>query len=93
MLNIRLPEELERQLVEEARLTSKSRSQLTREALALYLRVRRRRRFLMRMRRAADAVNDAEALALADESLVFDNEAQAIAEGRGDYDPGEVWWK
>lgn len=93
MLNIRLPEELERKLLEEARLTHKSRSEMTREALTLYLRIRRRRRFVARMRLAAAALNGADAAALADESLRFDNEALAVADAHPGYNFREKWWE
>lgn len=93
MLNIRLSEDLECKLAEEARLAHKSRSELAREALALYLRVRRRRRFLTRMRQAAGALDEAESKVLANESLPLDNEVLTITEAYQDYESGNKWWE
>jgi predicted transcriptional regulator len=93
MLNIRLPIELERKLTEEAKLAQKTRSELAREALALYLRIRQRRRHVARLRQAAAALDEIEAQALADESLPLDNEALAIAEASARYEADDKWWK
>jgi metal-responsive CopG/Arc/MetJ family transcriptional regulator len=93
MLNIRLPIELERKLTEEAKLAQKSRSELAREALKLYLRLCQRRRHLARLRQAAAALYETEAYALAKESLPLDNEALAIAEALENDEDNDKWWK
>lgn len=93
MLNIRLPEELERKLTEEARQSHKSRSEVAREALVLYLRARRRRRYIDRLRRAAATLREAEARALAEESLPLDEESFAVGEAPASYGGDDKWWK
>jgi metal-responsive CopG/Arc/MetJ family transcriptional regulator len=92
MLNIRLPEKLERQLEEEARRSDRSRSEVARDALAFYLRIHRRRRYIERLKQAAALLAEAEARALADEALPLDNEALAVAEAPSEYADGDKWW-
>jgi len=55
-ISIRLPEDLENKLGEEAQRAHKKRSELAREAIADYLQRVERERFLADMRRAAQAV-------------------------------------
>lgn len=93
VLNIRLPEQLERQLAEEARRSDRSRSEVARDALAFYLRIHRRRRYIERLKRAAALLAEAEARALADEALPLDDEALAVAEAPATYgDNADKWW-
>jgi predicted transcriptional regulator len=94
MLNIRLPDELNQKLVEEARLSHRSRSEVTREALALYLRAHRRRRYIARLQRAAATLREAEARTLAEESLPLDEESFAVGEASENHDANpDRWWK
>lgn len=88
-LSIRLPERLDRQLKEEARLSRKKRSELVREAIAEYLRRRRRDRLMAELvAEARQLKDDPETLAVAEEFLPLENEALDRAEGR---EPGEPW--
>ena len=102
-LSIRLPEDLDRQLEKEAKLSHKKRSELVRDALAEYLRKRERDRFMAELVAEARAAHAAaairrEALQIEEEFLPLDNEALDIAEERKPGDPwpeelGEKWWK
>jgi predicted transcriptional regulator len=92
-LSIRLPDALDRQLQEEARLAEKTRSELVRDLVAEYLVRRERERFMAELAAAARALaNDPEAVAesleIAEDFLPLDNEALDLAEGRR---PGEPW--
>jgi predicted transcriptional regulator len=92
-LSIRLPDALDRQLQEEARLAEKTRSELVRDLVAEYLVRRERERFMAELAAAARALaNDPEAVAesleIAEDFLPLDNEALDLAEGR---QPGEPW--
>ena len=55
-LSLRLPEDVERRLLKEARLAGRNRSDLVREALAEYLTRKDRERLVEDMKRAASAV-------------------------------------
>jgi predicted transcriptional regulator len=101
-LSIRLPDALDRQLQEEARLAEKTRSELVRDLVADYLVRRERERFMAELAAAARALaNDPEAVAesleIAEDFLPLDNEALDLAEGRqpGEPRPEETegkWW-
>lgn len=91
MLNIRLPESLENELAEEARRRNASRSEIAREALTFYLRAQRRQRYITRLQQAAQRLDDAQARALAEEGLWFDNEVLRTEPlGMVDHDG---WWQ
>lgn len=95
-LSIRLSDELEEKLAEEARLRETNRSEIAREAVADYLRRRERERFMAEIVEAARHLkNDPETLRLVEEWLPIDNEAMEIAEGRppGGSDEDEPWWE
>ena len=79
-LNVRLDEELERQLAREAERDERTRSELAREAIEAFLAQRQRQRFLDEIGRAARERGPGEAVAAAEESLTADNEALALAE-------------
>jgi len=86
-LSLRLPEELEHRLEEEARREGVLRSDVVRQALSDYLARRERERFMNELvaeARAGYAVEEIrdEALALAEDALV--------ADGVSD---DERWWK
>jgi predicted DNA-binding protein len=92
-LSIRLPDSLDRQLQEEARLADKTRSELVRDIVAEYLVKQERDRFMSELaeeaRRAySDPEICREALEIAEDFLPLENEALDIAEGRK---PGEPW--
>lgn len=79
-LNIRLDNELDQQLAREAELAEQTRSQLARQAIAAFVAQRERERFLGEIARAARSHEGSEAVALAEEALVTDNEALRLAE-------------
>ncbi len=78
-LNIRIDDELERRLALEAEQFARTRSELVRDAIAAFLDQRERQRFLSEIARAA-RVDRNDALAIAEESLMTDNEALERAE-------------
>lgn len=101
-LSIRLSEELEQKLEQEAHLRETNRSQVAREALADYLRRRERERFTAEIVEAAQHLrNDPESVDIAEEWLPIENEAMEVAEGgAGDGpdkatadDADEPWWE
>lgn len=103
VLSIRLPEELDRQLQEEANRMEKSRSELVRDIVAEYLIKQEKARFMAEVVAAAKALAEnpeavAESLEIAEDFLPLENEALDLAEGRkpGDSWPEETegkWWK
>lgn len=102
-LSLRLPEDLDHRLEDEARLEKLPRSEVVRIAIADYLARRERERFMAELVAEASAgyANEAirkEAIEMAEEFLPLDNEALDIAEGRKPGEPwpeetGERWWK
>jgi predicted transcriptional regulator len=79
-LNVRLDDQLDRQLSREAELAAQTRSEVARQAIESFLGERQRRRFLEQIARAARERGPGEALALAEEALRTDNEALELAE-------------
>ena len=79
-LSIRLTERLDARLSEVSRLTNQPKSRIVRIALERFLADRRHDRFLVRMTRAAHAIDPDHAAAVAEEALLNDNESLAIAE-------------
>jgi metal-responsive CopG/Arc/MetJ family transcriptional regulator len=101
-ISLRLPEQLERKLGLEARLSGQPRSQLLREALEDLLSRRERERSLAELVAAAEAlVADPEAieesLALAHDFALAESEALAQAEASasttGLDDGATPWWR
>jgi metal-responsive CopG/Arc/MetJ family transcriptional regulator len=102
-LSLRLPEDLDNRLGDEARLERLPRSEVVRIAIVDYLARRERERFMAELVTAAKAMvqNPAamrEARELAEEFLPLDNEALDIAEGRKPGEPvpdesADRWWK
>lgn len=87
--SLRLPNELEEKLDQEARREGVARSEVARIAIAEFLARRERERFLAAfVAEAKAAYGDpairGEALAIAEEALPLDNEALARAERRSD---------
>ncbi len=85
ILSMRLDDEMDGRLAREAEREHRSRSEIVREALAAFLDSRERQRFLSEIARAAREVTPAEARALAEEALPFDNEALHAAEPSATY--------
>lgn len=88
--SLRLPENLEFRLDEEARREGVARSEIARAAIAEFLDRRERQRqiaaFVAEARAAyADPSIHKEALALAEEAVPLDNEGLRMAERRGQY--------
>lgn len=102
-LSLRLPEDLDRRLEDEAALERLPRSEVVRIAITDYLARRERERFMAELvAEARTAYGDEairrEALEMAEEGIAASNEALDIAEGRklGDpwpEEPGGKWWK
>lgn len=95
--SIRLPDELESRLLEEARIENKPRSEVVREAIAEYVTHRERERFLGKLASAARALaKDRET-----RSEVLEIERDLIDEGLDvllgsepiqETDSGNRWW-
>jgi metal-responsive CopG/Arc/MetJ family transcriptional regulator len=99
-VSIRLPDHLEQQLNEEARLSGQPRSQLLREALETLLSQRREGRAQASLRQAAVALaSDAgaceEVREMAADFLMAENEALAGAEApaTATATSAEPWWR
>ena len=97
-LSLRLPDDLDAQLGEEARLEGKSRSEIARLAIADFLARREKERFMAEFVREmklaySDPAIRQEALELA-EAGVDDGLDALIAEERAaGIDPEAKWWK
>ena len=92
-LSLRLSEDLESRLDEEARREGVGRSEVARTAIAEFLDRRERERYIAAfVAEARAAYSDPkirdEALALAEEALPLDNEGLRVAEARGQYRAG-----
>jgi len=79
-LNLRLDDELERQLAREAERDERTRSELAREAIEAFLSQRQRQRFLDEIARAARERGAGEAVEMAEEGLTTNNEALSLGE-------------
>lgn len=80
-LTIRLSDELEQKLEEEARLSRRPSAELAERAITSFLEERRQDRFREALARAANALGrDRETLEFAEELLPLDNEALELAE-------------
>lgn len=97
-LSLRLPDDFDPRLEEEARLAGKTRSQIARQAITEFLERREKERFMAELvdeaRRAyADPAIREEALEIANDT-VDDGLDQVIADERAaGIDPGEKWWR
>lgn len=88
--SLRLPEDLESRLDDEARREGVARSEVARTAIAEFLERRERQRYLAAFVAEAQAAYSdpkirKEALALAEEAVALDNEGLRVAESRGRY--------
>jgi predicted DNA-binding protein len=82
LVSIRLPDEVEARLAEEAERTQRPKSEIARDAIIDYLERTERDRFLAEIARAARARDGREVVAGVEEALPLDNEALDIAEAR-----------
>ncbi len=102
-LNLRLTDQIDRQLSQEAHRENRTRSEVARDALAWYLTEMEKSRFMNQLvEEAREAYSNEdirrEALEIAEEFIPAENEALDAAEGRkiGKSKPGsqsEKWWK
>jgi predicted transcriptional regulator len=81
LISIRLPDDVEAGLEQEAERLQRPKSEIARDAIVDYLQRQARERFLAEIARAARARGDAEALEVAAEALPLDNEALELVEG------------
>ena len=82
---MRLDDDLDQRLSREAERENRTRSELVRDALAVFLSERERQRFLGEIARAARGIDPGDAKAVAAEALPLDNEAFGAAEPRAEY--------
>jgi predicted transcriptional regulator len=87
LVSIRLPEDIEARLAREAARTQRPKSEIARDAIVDYLARMERERFLDDIARAARERDHGEALAVAAEALVTDNEALDASERPAVQDP------
>jgi predicted transcriptional regulator len=97
-ISLRLPDEIEARLTQEAGLEGRPRSEIARAAIVEYLERREKERFMAEMVAAAQALaNDPEArreISEMAEDLVDDGlDAIIAAERAAGIDPGEKWWR
>lgn len=97
-ISLRLPDEIEARLTQEAGLEGRPRSEIARAAIVEYLERREKERFMAELveeaRRAyaIPAIRE-EALEIANDT-VDDGLDQVIADERAaGIDPGEKWWR
>ena len=94
-ISIRLPEDLEHQLTEQAEREGKARSEVAREAISDYLAHKERERFMAEMVSEARAAYSDETIRqetreIAEDFLPFEN--QALDQDTSG-EPAEKWWK
>jgi predicted transcriptional regulator len=87
VISLRLPDDLEAKLAQEAERAHKPRSEIARVAIADYLARRERDRFLAEIARAARARGTVDPIEIAEQALPLDNEALALAEGHEAREP------
>ncbi len=97
-ISIRFPEDLERKLSEEARLTHKGRSELVREAVQEYVQRREQERFMEEMVNdmrewLGDEAARQESRELSDDMPDDDLDLLIRTETEAGADPDKRWWK
>jgi predicted transcriptional regulator len=97
-LSLRLPDDFDNRLEEEARLEGKTRSEIARQAIAEFLERREKERFMAEMvaaaqALAADTAARREALEIANEFPNDDLDAIIASEVAAGIDPDEKWWR
>ncbi len=83
LISLRLPDDLDTLLNQEAKASKRAKSEIARTAIADYLQKQERERFMAAYVRSAMLRDPAEALAMAEEFLPLENEALALAESGG----------
>src|SRR5690606_19848726 len=81
LVSIRLPDDVEARLADEAERAGRPKSEIARDAIIDYLERLERERFLADIARAARERDGREVVAGTEEALPLDNEALDIAEG------------
>lgn len=99
-ISIRLPDELESRLAQEARFEQKPRAEIARDAIADYLARKEHERFMAKLVAAARALASdpdavAEAREIAHDFDTIDDGPDTLidAERAGGTDHNEKWWK
>lgn len=97
-ISLRLPDDIEARLTEEARLEKLPRSEVVREAIAEYIARRERERFmgdLVTAARAlaADPESCRETLEIAEDTVDDGLDAIIEEERAAGIDPDEKWWR
>ena len=97
-ISVRLPEDIETRLAEEARLEGRPRSEVAREAIAEYLERREKERFMAEMvaaarALAADPAARRESLEIANDLPDDGLDVIIESETAAGIDPGEKWWR
>jgi predicted DNA-binding protein len=83
LISLRLPDDLDALLNQEAKASKRAKSEIARTAIADYLKKQERERFMAAYIRSIASRDPAEALAMAEEFLPLENEALALAESGG----------
>ncbi|GEM_PF-868546 len=83
LISLRLPDDLDALLNQEAKSSKRAKSEIARTAIADYLKKQERERFMAAYVRSIASRDPAEALAMAEEFLPLENEALALAESGG----------
>lgn len=97
-VSVRLPEEIERKLDEEARISRKNRSELVREAVGEYLTRKQKERLVEAMKAAArvlysDPGQIREGREIAEAGVEEWLEGIEAEERAAGVDPDERWWE
>lgn len=83
LISLRLPDDLDALLNQEAKASQRAKSEIARTAIADYLKKQERERFMTAYVRSIASRDPSEALAMAEEFLPLENEALALAESGG----------
>jgi metal-responsive CopG/Arc/MetJ family transcriptional regulator len=97
-ISLRLPDDFDTRLEEEARLDGKTRSEIARQAIAEFLERREKERFMAEMvaaaqALAADPAARREALELANDLVDEGLDAIIASEIAAGINPDEKWWR
>ncbi|KAF0103699.1 MAG: CopG family transcriptional regulator [bacterium] len=97
-ISLRLPDDFDTRLEEEARLEGKTRSEIARQAIAEFLERREKERFMAEMvaaaqALAADPAARREALELANDLVDEGLDAIIASEIAAGINPDEKWWR
>lgn len=86
-ISIRIPDDLDQRLTEEAELENRARSDIARDALLWYLEAMEKQRFMQTILNDAQRLTESDTVGVSEEFLKLDNEALTIGEPRGRYNP------